>query len=241
MIHATALTRSFGTTPVLRGVDVHVAEGEFVAVMGPSGSGKSTLLYCLSGIDRPDSGRVEMLGRDLATLGPDAQAALRLRHFGFVFQQPRLVATVGLLDNVLLPGFVARRRDRAGLVARAHELMERAGVGHLADHDVTQASGGELQRAAVCRALINEPEVLFCDEPTGALNSANAARVLALITEVAGSGTTVVMVTHDPAVAAAADRVLVLADGRVVDEHRPEGSAADRRSGLRVRLDAAGV
>lgn len=241
MIHATALTRTFAGTPVLQGVDVHVARGEFVAIMGPSGSGKSTLLYALSGIDRPDSGRVEVLGHDLTRLGEDALAALRLDRFGFVFQQPRLVGTLSLLDNVLLPCFVAAKRPRAELVARARELMERAGVAHLADRDITQASGGELQRVAVCRALVNSPELLFCDEPTGALNSANAARVLDLVTEVAGGGTTSVMVTHDAGVAAAADRVLVLADGRIVDDHRPTGTPAERRAGLLERLDLAAV
>ncbi|WP_432558390.1 ABC transporter ATP-binding protein [Granulicoccus sp. GXG6511] len=241
MIEATRLIRDFGGTRILDGIDVQIGADEFVAIMGPSGSGKSTLLYCLSGIDPPTSGRVHLLGHDLTTLNQKQLADLRLTRMGFVFQQPRLLGTLNLLDNIVLPGFVAGHRDRAQLVDRARALMTSAGVGHLTDRDLTQASGGELQRVSLCRALINDPEILFCDEPTGALNSANAARVLGLIADRARTGSTVVMVTHDPQVAAAADRVLLLVDGRIVGDHRLSGTDDQRRAELRGHLEVVHI
>lgn len=232
MIEAKGLTKRFGEQTVLRGVDVRIDDGEFVAIMGPSGSGKSTLLYLLSGIDTPDEGTVELLGHELGTMSQRALAALRLRQLGFVFQQPRLLSTLSLLDNVMFPGMVAGKRNRDEVLARARMLLAGADVAQLEDRDVTQASGGQLQRVAICRALIGEPDVLFCDEPTGALNSANAMRVMQLIAREAKAGTTVVMVTHDAAVAAFADRVLMLADGAIVGDRRLTGNADGRRTEL---------
>lgn len=241
MIHAQGITKSFGTTKVLRGIDVHIDEGEFVAIMGPSGSGKSTLLYALSGIDTPDEGTIELLGHEITTMSQPQLADLRLRDLGFVFQQPRLVATLNLLDNVVLPAAVAGGQPREEIVERAQQLLAGADVSELADRDISQASGGQLQRVAVCRALIGRPKVLFCDEPTGALNSANAARVLELIAREAEAGTTVVMVTHDPTVAAAADRVLMLKDGQILGDRRMDGDPATRRAEVLHWLEAAEV
>lgn len=241
MIKAKGLTKRFGEQTVLREVDVRIDDGEFVAIMGPSGSGKSTLLYLLTGIDTPDEGTVELLGHELGTMSQRALANLRLQRLGFVFQQPRLLSTLSLLDNVMFPGMVAGKRNRDEVLARARTLLAGADVAQLEDRDVTQASGGQLQRVAICRALIGEPDVLFCDEPTGALNSANAMRVMQLIAREATAGTTVVMVTHDAAVAAFADRVLMLADGAIVGDGRLTGNTDSRHTELLHWLQEAHV
>ena len=216
-LRARGLTKSYDA-PVLKDLDLDIEDGQFVAIMGPSGSGKSTLLHCLSGMDRPSGGSVLLGDTDIAALGERELAALRLSRFGFVFQQAHLLATLCLLDNIVLPGFLAGLRPRPQVEARGRELMERMGIAELAGSDVTEVSGGQLQRAGICRALINEPGIVFADEPTGALNSATAAQILDLLGEVHASGTTLVVVTHDARVAARADRVLLLVDGRVVED-----------------------
>lgn len=241
MIKAKGLTKRFGEQTVLREVDVRIDDSEFVAIMGPSGSGKSTLLYLLSGIDTPDEGTIELLGHELGTMSQRALANLRLQQLGFVFQQPRLLSTLSLLDIVMFPGMVAGKRNRDEVLARARTLLAGADVAQLEDRDVTQASGGQLQRVAICRALIGEPDVLFCDEPTGALNSANAMRVMQLIAREAKAGTTVVMVTHDAAVAAFADRVLMLADGAIVGDRRLTGNTDSRHTEILQWLQEAHI
>ena len=216
-LRARALAKSYDT-PVLEGLDLDIEDGQFVAIMGPSGSGKSTLLHCLSGMDRPSGGSVLLGDTDIAALSERELAALRLSRFGFVFQQAHLLATLCLLDNIVLPGFLAALRPRPQVEARGRELMERMGIAELADSNVNEVSGGQLQRAGICRALINEPGIVFADEPTGALNSATAAQILDLLGEINASGTTLVVVTHDARVAARADRVLLLVDGGVVED-----------------------
>lgn len=221
-LRAQNLSKSYTHTPVLEGLDLEIADGQFVAIMGPSGSGKSTLLHCLSGMDRPTGGSV-LLGEgrsqaDLATLREKELAALRLSRFGFVFQQAHLLPTLCLEDNIVLPGFLAELEPREKVTKRARNLMGQMGIASVAGHDVTAVSGGQLQRAGICRALINNPSVVFADEPTGALNSGTAEQILDLIGQVHAAGTTIVMVTHDTAVAARADRVLVLVDGAIVED-----------------------
>ncbi|WP_223909831.1 ABC transporter ATP-binding protein [Actinomyces capricornis] len=236
VLQARGLSKAYDAqgAAVLEGLDLEIGRGQFVAVMGPSGSGKSTLLHCLSGMDRPSGGQVLLLGDeadgpgaqaapgqrtvDLAALDERELAALRLRRFGFVFQQAHLLSTLCLLDNIVLPGFLAGERPRPQVEARGRELMERMGIGGLAGSDVTEVSGGQLQRAGICRALINDPGIVFADEPTGALNSSSAAQILDLLGEVHASGTTLMVVTHDAHVAVRADRVLVLVDGAVVED-----------------------
>lgn len=218
VLSARRLAKAYGDVPVLTGLDLDVAEGQFVAIMGPSGSGKSTLLHCLSGMDRPTSGEVHLDGDDVTVLSEKELAALRLGRFGFVFQQAHLMATLSLKDNIVLPGYLAAREPRPAVEARADELMDRMGIGDLRDSAVTEVSGGQLQRAGICRALVNEPRILFADEPTGALNSSIAAAILDLLGEIHAAGTTVVCVTHDAHVAARADRVLVLVDGAIVED-----------------------
>ena len=217
VLRAQHLSKSYHS-PVLRDLDVGIELGQFVAIMGPSGSGKSTLLHCLSGMDRPSAGSVLLGDTEITTMSEKELAALRLTRFGFVFQQAHLMTTLCLLDNIVLPGFLAGLRPRPEVTARGEELMERMGIAELAASSVTEVSGGQLQRAGICRALINDPGIVFADEPTGALNSATALQILDLLGQVHASGTTLVMVTHDAQVAARADRVLVLVDGRIVED-----------------------
>ncbi|SDB80007.1 putative ABC transport system ATP-binding protein [Raineyella antarctica] len=218
-IRARGVRKSFGEgsarTEVLHGIDLAVAEGEFLAIMGHSGSGKSTLLYCLSGMDAVTDGTVHVGGQEITAMSQKDLAAARLTTMGFVFQQVHLLRNLTVLDNVVLPGVTATPRDRAAVVARARGLLERVGIGELADRDITEASGGQLQRAAIARALVNRPAVVFGDEPTGALNATAARGILDLLGEVNAEGRTVVVVTHDINVAARTRRVVVLRDGAV--------------------------
>ena len=224
--HTTALAAQglskayFSTEPptqVLDGIDLEVRRGEFLAVMGASGSGKSTLLYSISGMDRPTAGTVHLDGRDLTSLDDDAMAKVRLTEMGFIFQQAYFLANLNIRDNILLPALKAGPRGAAAAQARVDALMERFDIAHVADHGITQVSGGQLQRASICRALACEPAILFADEPTGALNSSMTEEVMDALTGVHADGATLVMVTHDPGCAARADRVIYLRDGRVVD------------------------
>lgn len=217
ILQARGLTKTY-QTPILNNLDVDILKGQFIAIMGLSGSGKSTLLHCLSGMDRPTSGSVLFDDTNLATLDEGKLAAFRLSRFGFVFQQPHLLTTLNLLDNIILPGYLADLQSREEIIKRGQELMRRMGIADLADSDVTEVSGGQLQRAGICRALINNPGVVFADEPTGALNSKTAAQILDLIGEIHKSGTTLIVVTHDSQVAARADRVLLLVDGAIVED-----------------------
>lgn len=220
VLDARGLTKAFDGRPVLHGVDLQVRAGELVAVMGPSGSGKSTLLHTMSGLDTVTAGSVSLAGHDLGSLTPKQLARLRLTTVGFIFQHVHLLKNLCLLDNVVLPAYLAGLAPRAQLDERAMRLMERTGVADLAHRDVSEASGGQLQRIGICRALINEPAVVLGDEPTGALDSTAAAEVLDILGEVNAEGTTVVLVTHDPAVAARADRVLSMVDGRIVGDRQ---------------------
>lgn len=206
---------------VLFDVDLSICPGEFVAVMGPSGSGKSTLLYNLCGLDRFNSGSVTFDGQRLESMKEPALARLRLTDMGFVFQDVHLLQNLSLLDNVLLSGFLSRQRPRREVVERARELLDRTGLSGMETRGITQASGGQLQRVGICRALINEPKIVFGDEPTGALNSQASKEIMDLLTEVNRRGTTVVLVTHDARVAARAGRVLLMMDGRIVSEQNP--------------------
>lgn len=218
VLRARDLRVSFQGREVLRGVDLDVRAGEFLAIMGPSGSGKSTLLYALSGMDSTSAGTAELDGAELTEMTEKQLGELRLHRMGFVFQQVHLLADLNLLDNVVLPGFQARTLPRSRVIAWARSLMERAGVADLADREITGASGGQLQRVGICRALINSPTIVFADEPTGALDSASARQVMGMLTELRDEGITLVMVTHDPRVAAHAERVVGMVDGHLAGE-----------------------
>ncbi len=203
---------------VLSDVDLAIEPGEFVTVMGPSGSGKSTLLYNVSGMDRAKSGQVLFNGQDITALSEEALAKVRLTGMGFVFQHIHLLKNLSIFDNVVIPAYLARAESHAQINQRAEALMEQVGVAHLAGNDITQASGGQLQRVGICRALINKPDILFGDEPTGALNSKAAGEIMDLLTEINNSGTTIMLVTHDVKVAARTERVLFMLDGKIVAE-----------------------
>ncbi len=203
---------------VLDDVSMEIAKGEFVAIMGPSGSGKSTLLYALSGMDRIDGGNVIFEKNNLSCLDDTALSDIRRASMGFVFQQPYLLRNLQLLDNILLPSVRRNKKNRKQLLLRAKTLMNKTGIGMLENRYLTQASGGQLQRAGLCRALINNPKILFADEPTGALDSASAVEIMQLLADVHKSGTTILLVTHDRSVAARAQRVLFLVDGKIAGE-----------------------
>jgi putative ABC transport system ATP-binding protein len=214
VLEAVGVHRSFGTTPALRGVDVSVAPGEVLAIMGPSGSGKSTLLHCLAGILRPDDGEVRFAGRRIDDLNEQDRTVLRRQQFGFLFQFGQLVPELPAVENVALPLLLGGRRRSAAL-AEARPWFARLGIEGLEGRRPGELSGGQAQRVALARALVSAPAVLFADEPTGSLDSLAGERVMDLIVDTArAAGTTVVIVTHEPRIAAYADREVVVRDGR---------------------------
>ncbi len=219
IVQATDLARTYesGTAPVaaLAGLSLEVRRGEFLAVMGPSGSGKSTLLNILAGLERPTGGRVVVDGVDLGTLDENGLARYRRGKVGIIFQAFNLLPRYRVIDNVAFPllfaGVALNERLR-----RAAAILDRLGMAPRAEHRPSQLSGGELQRTAIARALITEPALLLADEPTGNLDSANGEALLALLGEVHEKGQTIVLVTHDAAIAARAQRVVRMRDGRLV-------------------------
>lgn len=222
ILSARNVTKAFGDSTVLHGISVDIAAGDMVAITGPSGSGKSTLLYALSGMDSVTSGHVTLCGEDLTQLSQKELARLRLTHMGFVFQQIHLLTNLNVLDNIIFPAFLAGLAPRDELVERAHELMQNLGVESLARRDITEASGGQLQRVGICRALINEPRIIFADEPTGALDSENSRQVMDIFRDINAAGTTIVMVTHDEDIASSSPRRVHLVDGLVDYDTRAE-------------------
>lgn len=215
---------------ILSSVSLEMEEGEMLAVMGPSGSGKSTLLYQAAGMDAPSGGRVWLKETEITGLDEDGKAALRLHRMGFVFQQMNMLANLNILDNILLPAVQANRsrggRKRAPgksageLAQEARALMEKLGLSGLEERRITQVSGGQLQRACICRSMMNSPEILFADEPTGALNQSAAKEVMEELTKLNREGTAILMVTHDSKVAGCCERILYLLDGRIRGELR---------------------
>jgi putative ABC transport system ATP-binding protein len=224
--HGVTKTYRAGAREVaaVRGVDLAVAAGSWVALMGASGSGKSTLLQLLGGLDTPDGGTIRIGGDSIEQLSEGGRALLRRRRVGYVFQFFNLVTNLTVAENVELPMLLVGTGRREARQRRA-ELLEAVGIGELAGAAPAELSGGQQQRVALARALANRPDVLLADEPTGNLDSASTREVLDLLRHANAGGQTIVMVTHDPGVAAAADRVLVMADGLIVDD-RPAGVPA---------------
>jgi putative ABC transport system ATP-binding protein len=217
LLVGTELHKRFGETLALAGVSISIGLGEIVAVMGPSGSGKSTLLHCLAGILRPDEGEVSFDGHRIDALSEGARTKLRRTSFGFVFQLGQLVGELSLTENVALPLLLAGRPRREAS-AEAEGWLERLGVRSVAAHRPGDVSAGQAQRAAVARALIHRPQVVFADEPTGALDSLAGEQVMELLVGAAKEqGAAVVLVTHDVRVAAYADREVIVRDGRVAN------------------------
>lgn len=208
---------------VLRNVNMEIKEGEMTAIMGPSGSGKSTLLYTVSGMDRLTAGKVDFFGKDISNLKADEMSNLRLDEMGFIFQQMYMLKNLSIFDNIILPAYQSHggkgKESRREINDRAKELMHKLGISDIAENDINEVSGGQLQRACICRSLINNPKIIFADEPTGALNQQNSKEVMRELNRINREGTTVMLVTHDMKVAAKSDRVLYIEDGNIKGEY----------------------
>lgn len=221
LIEGNDIIKSFGTgteqITVLHQVNIHINQGQFVSIMGPSGSGKSTLLYAISGMDAIDSGTVSFNHQQLNHLSEKQLADIRREQMGFVFQQPTLLKNLSLIDNIILPS-LGDKKQMDKLTKRAKGLMKKVGIQNLEERKITQVSGGQLQRAGICRALMSQPSVIFGDEPTGALNSKAAQEIMDIFLKINQEGTTIVIVTHDAKVAAQSEQVYFMEDGQITDE-----------------------
>lgn len=206
---------------VLRNISFTINEGEMVAVMGPSGSGKSTLLYTVSGMDKMTAGEVKFCDRNMSTLNENELAKMRLDDMGFIFQQMYMMKNLSVLDNIILPAVKSDKikESRKETVQRGQDLMRKLGIIETMDNDINEVSGGQLQRACICRSMINNPQMMFADEPTGALNRTSSEEVMNELTKLNNDGTTIMLVTHDAKVAAKCTRVLFLVDGNIKGEY----------------------
>ena len=230
---------------VLQNIDFKLEKGEFTAIMGPSGSGKSTLLYTLSGMDKMTSGNVIFDGEDMADMNTKQLTGLRLHKMGFVFQQMYMLKKLCIMDNIILPGYQAGKKSKDEVNDRARKLMHNLGIDDIANNEICEVSGGQLQRACICRALINSPRILFADEPTGALNSKASAEVMDELRKANREGTTILMVTHSEKVAASSDRVVYLVDGNIKGEldlgkQKDDSETTARERKLKNWLDEMG-
>ncbi|MBO5448849.1 MAG: ABC transporter ATP-binding protein [Ruminococcus sp.] len=206
---------------VLTNVNFSVAEGEMIAVMGPSGSGKSTLLYAVSGMDSITAGEVSFCGKNIADMNSKELAQLRLDEMGFIFQQMYMLKNLTIMDNIILPACQSKKIDesRKETVRRGQDLMRKLGIIEIANNDINEVSGGQLQRACICRSMINKPKMIFADEPTGALNRTSSEEVMEELTKLNTEDTTIMLVTHDVKVAAKCTRVLYIVDGNIKEEY----------------------
>ena len=235
IISAKALNKSFanngGQVHIIVNTDLDIFEGDFTVIMGASGSGKSTMLYALSGMDRATSGRVEIDGKNITEMNEHELAGLRYTKFGFVFQQIHLVSNLTIFENVAVPGYLNKSRSASDINCYADELLKKMGITKIKSQLPSQCSGGEQQRCAIARALINKPALVFADEPTGALNRRNTTEVLDLLTTCNNEGQSILMVTHDMRAALRATRLLYLEDGKIIGELTlPPYKAEDEKS-----------
>lgn len=203
---------------ILFDINFSMEKGEFVAIMGPSGSGKSTLLYQLSGMDIPDRGQVVFDGENISQLSEDKRADIRLNKIGFVFQQMNMLPYLNILDNIILPAYQRKNADKKSIKNEALELMNKVGISGLENRKITEVSGGQLQRACICRAMINHPKLLLADEPTGALNKAASEEIMKELVRLNQGGMSILVVTHDSKVASCCDRVIYMIDGKTSGE-----------------------
>ena len=218
MIKVKNISKLYKDAVVLNNVSLEINKGDFTAVMGPSGSGKSTLLYSISSMDNPDEGEVVFEGIDVYKLSESELSKFRLNKMGFVFQNSQMLKNLSIFDNIILPGMVAKRESIEVVRARATELMSKMGIEDIKDRDIREVSGGQLQRAAICRAMINSPEILFMDEPTGALNSEAASQVMEILKKLNQEGISIMLVTHDAKMASMAKKVIYIKDGKLAGE-----------------------
>lgn len=248
ILHTEKLCKSFSNggvqQHVIKNLDLEIREGDFTVIMGASGSGKSTLLYALSGMDKPTLGKVFFGSEDISDYTNDQLAVFRRRHCGFVFQSIYLLDSMNVFDNILTGALVAQKNSPE-LIRKTEALLKKVGIGEeMWKKYPNQLSGGECQRIGIVRAVINDPAILFADEPTGSLNSASSTDVLDIFTELHGKGQSIVMVTHDLKTALRGSRIIFLRDGAVVGEHLmppfSEDDAAARREGLQKFLDSMG-
>ncbi|MBR1898836.1 MAG: ABC transporter ATP-binding protein [Oscillospiraceae bacterium] len=248
VLHTEKLCKTFSSgglqQHVIKNLDLEIREGDFTIIMGASGSGKSTLLYALSGMDKPTLGKVFFGDEDISGYTNDQLAIFRRKHCGFVFQSIYLLENMSVFDNIMT-GALAVQKNSPELVKKAETLLKKVGMGEDSWKKYpNQLSGGECQRVGIVRAVINDPQILFADEPTGSLNSASSRDVLDIFTELHSKGQSIVMVTHDTRTALRGNRVIFLSDGAVVGEHEmpPYGTddARARRDGLQAFLDQMG-
>lgn len=206
---------------VLKNVNFSVEEGEMIAIMGPSGSGKSTLLYTVSGMDKMTAGEVLFCGKELSKMSDKELSEIRLNEMGFVFQQMYMLKNLTVLDNIILPAMQTKSKEtkRKEIVERGHEIMRKLGIIDVADNDINEVSGGQLQRACICRSLINNPKMIFADEPTGALNKQSAEEVMDELVKLNNAGATIMLVSHDIKVASKCTRVMYIVDGNIKGEY----------------------
>ena len=240
IIKTDKLSKSFSVggkqQHIIKNLDMEIYEGDFTVIMGSSGAGKSTLLYALSGMDKPTLGSIEYSNKDITKMNDDQLAVFRRKHCGFIFQQVHLVDSMSIMDNAISTGMLTGQKQK-DLKKKADELFERVGISKdLRGKFPSQLSGGEAQRAAMVRAVINDPDMVFADEPTGALNSAGVKAVLDVLTEINRSGQSVVMVTHDIKSARRANRIIYLQDGGIVGECNPgEYISGDKERHEKIR------
>ena len=217
ILRGSGISKSFDGIKVLENIDIDIPKGSFTVIMGSSGAGKSTLLYALSGMDNPDSGQIEYKNKSITELPEKQMAKLRSEEFGFIFQQIHLVSSLTLFENVTVAGCV-RKSNTADVIKRAEKLFEKMKLSGVKDKLPSEVSGGEGQRAAVARAVIKDPGIVFADEPTGALNRSNTDGVLDLLSGIHDEGQTVLMVTHDMHCALRGNRIIYLDDGHIKGE-----------------------
>jgi lipoprotein-releasing system ATP-binding protein len=217
MIHTTGITKNFGSLQVLKGIDLHIKKGEFVSIIGASGAGKTTLLQIIGSLDKPDGGSLMVDGVALNGLSDKALAAFRNKHIGFVFQFHQLLPEFTALENVCIPAFIAGS-STSDAEKKAKDLLAKLGLENRINHKPNELSGGEKQRVAVARALINQPSLILADEPSGSLDSANKKELHSLLRRLCNEyGLTILVVTHDKDLADVSDRVIEMRDGSIVD------------------------
>lgn len=222
---------------VLKNVNFSIEEGEMVAIMGPSGSGKSTLLYTVSGMDKATCGDIKFNGKNITKLKSKKLAELRLNEMGFIFQQMYMMKNLTILDNIVLPAMRSNKtkQSKKEKIKHGEELMRKLGIIEIADNDINEVSGGQLQRACICRSMINNPKIIFADEPTGSLNRTSSKEVMDELIKLNREGTTIMMVTHDTKVAARCSRVLYIVDGNIQGEYKLQDTSSEKEELERER------